>query len=318
LFGADPRVPGALLLVNSWTKAGAIWAYDPKTKTTSDTYLQPTGPHDEFTNVEAEELKIPSYDGTLVPLSIVHPKGMKLDGSNPTLLYAYGSYGYAISPSFDLTELAWYERGGVNATCHVRGGGEYGEEWHDAGKRQTKNNSWLDFIACAEYLIKNKYTSSPRLAGQGASMGGVTVGRAVTEKPELFGAILLDAGIFDFLRAEAADHLDNAEQGDSKTEQGFKTLYAMGAYHFVKDGTPYPAALFTAGMNDPRLKPWQSAKMVARLQAATTSGKPVLLYIDYEGGHDVGTTATEYETRLANSWSFLLWQFGVPEFQPER
>jgi len=219
LFGTDPRVPGALLLVNSWTRAYTIRAYDPKTKTTSDTNLQPTGPHDEFTNVEAEELKIPSHDGTLVPLSIVHPKGMKLDGTNPTLLYGYGAYGYSLSPSFDFTELAWYERGGVNATCHVRGGGEYGEEWHDAGKRQTKSNSWLDFIACAEYLIKKKYTSSPRLAGQGASMGGVTVGRAVIEKPELFGAILLDAGIFDFLRAETADLLDNAEQGNSKTEQ---------------------------------------------------------------------------------------------------
>jgi prolyl oligopeptidase len=120
------------------------------------------------------------------------------------------------------------------------------------------------------------------------------------------------------LRAETADLIDVPEVGDSKTEDGFKALYAMSPYYYVRDGTPYPAALFTAGMNDPRLKPWQSTKMVARLQAGTTSGKPVLLYVDYAGGHDSGNTAGEYRERLANSWSFLLWQFGAPEFQPKR
>jgi prolyl oligopeptidase len=165
-------------------------------------------------------------------------------------------------------------------------------------------------------LIDKKYTSSVRLAGQGASMGCVTVGRAMTDQSGLFAAVLVDAGISDMLRAEATDLLDEAEQGNTKTEGGFKALYAMSPYYHVKDGTAYPAALFTAGINDPRLKPWQSAKMVARLQAATTSEKPVLLYIDYEGGHDVGTTTTEYEARLANSWSFLLWQFSTPGFQP--
>ena len=146
-------------------------------------------------------------------------------------------------------------------------------------------------------------------------MGCVTVARAMTVQPGLFAAILIDAGVSDFLRAESADLLDEAEQGSAKTEEGFKTLYAMSAYYFINDGTRYPAALFAAGINDARLKPWQSSKMVARLQAATTSGKPVLLYIDYGGGH-VGTTASEYEAQLANSWSFLLWQFGSPEFQP--
>lgn len=316
LFGTDPRVPGTLLLVNSWTSAYKIYAYDPSTRKASDTKLQPAGPHDEFTNVEVKEVKVPSHDGTLVPLSIVYPKDVKLDGSNPTLLYAYGAYGVSQSPTFDFTELAWYERGGINAVCHVRGGGEYGEQWHEAGKKQTKSNSWLDFIACAQYLIEKKFTSSPRLAGQGASMGCVTVAQAMDERPGLFAAILVDAGISDFLRAEAADLLDEAEQGNTKTEEGFKILYAMSPYYHIKDGTPYPAALFAAGINDPRLKPWQSAKMVARLQAATISGKPVLLYIDYAGGHDVGTTAPEYEARLANSWSFLFWQFGSPEFQP--
>jgi prolyl oligopeptidase len=243
---------------------------------------------------------------------------MKLDGLNPTLLYGYGAYGISQGPEFDQTLLAWYERGGVNATCHVRGGGEYGEEWHQAGKGPTKPNTWLDFIACAQYLIDKKYTSPAHLAGQGGSMGGIMVGRAITDRPDLFAAVLVDSGVPDMLRAETADLIDVPEVGDSKTEAGFHALYAMSPYYFVKDQTPYPAALFAAGMNDPRLKPWQSTKMVARLQAATTSGKPVLLYVDYAGGHDSGNTADEYRERLANSWSFLLWQFGVPEFQPAR
>ena len=147
-------------------------------------------------------------------------------------------------------------------------------------------------------------------------MGGIMIGRTITDRPDLFAAVLVDSGVPDMLRAEATELIDAPEVGNSKTEAGFKALYAMSPYHFVKDGTPYPAALFTAGMNDSRLKPWQSAKMVARLQTATNSGKPVLLYVDYAGGHDVGNTAAEYQARLANSWSFLLWQFGAPEFQP--
>lgn len=318
LFGSDPRVPGTLLLLNSWTKAYKIYAYDPATRKVTDTDLQPAGPHDEFTNVEAVEVKVASHDGTLVPLSIMFPKGMKRDGLNPTLLYGYGAYGYSLNPDFDFTQLAWYERGGVKATCHVRGGGEYGEEWHQAGKGPTKPNSWLDFIACAHYLIEKKYTSPSHLAGQGASMGGIMIGRAIEEQPDLFAAVLVDAGISDMLRAEATETDIAPENGSSKTEEGFKALYAMGPYHYVKEKTSYPAALFTVGINDPRLKPWQTAKMVARLQAATTSGKPILVYVDYEGGHDVGNTAKEHATRLANSWSFLMWQFGAPEFQPRR
>jgi prolyl oligopeptidase len=317
LFGTDPRMPGTLLLLNSWTQAYKIYAFDPGTRRVFDTNLQPPGPHDEFANVESVEVRVASHDGTLVPLSIAYPKGMKRNGLNPTLLYGYGAYGISQGPEFDQTLLAWYERGGVKATCHVRGGGEYGEEWHQAGKGPTKKNTWLDFIACARYLIENKYTSPAQLGGEGASMGGITIGGAITERPDLFAAVLVDVGVPDMLRAETADLIDVPEVGDSKTEDGFKALYAMSPYYFVKDGTSYPAALFTAGMNDPRLKPWQSTKMVARLQAATSSGKPVLLLVDFEAGHTGGTEG-QYQKRLANSWSFLLWQFGAPDFQPQQ
>jgi prolyl oligopeptidase len=171
VLAADPRVPDVLISLGSWTKAYKIYAYDPSTKRLSKTNLDPDGAHDEFAEVESEEVQVSSYDGTLVPLSIAHPKKMKLDGSNPTTLRAYGAYGVSLGPEFDQTLLAWYEKGGINAVCHVRGGGEYGEEWHRQGKEQTKPNTWLDFIACTRYLIDQKYTSPQHLGALGASAG---------------------------------------------------------------------------------------------------------------------------------------------------
>jgi prolyl oligopeptidase len=316
----DPRLPGTLLYMSSWAKAFKVYAYDPETKRVTDTRLQPTGPYDDPVNVESVEVKARSYDGTLVPLSITYPKGMKLDGSNPTFLSGYGAYGYAYDPYFAPTNLAWYEKGGVTAVCHVRGGGEYGEEWHLAGKGQTKPNTWRDFIACAQYLIDNKYTSPARLAGEGASAGGILIGRAITERPDLFGAALIDVGALDTLRFEttANGETNIPEFGSTKTEEGFKALYEMSAYPHVKDHTPYPAVLINTGMNDPRVDPWEPGKMAARLQAATSSGKPVLLRVDFGGGHGGGSGEKEFQERLADSCSFLLWQFGVPEFQPQK
>jgi len=317
VLATDPRLPGALLSVGSWTKAYKIYVYDSSTRQLSKTTLEPDGPNDEFANVESEELKVRSYDGTLVPLSIAHPKGIKMDGKNPTTLRAYGAYGVSLGPEFDQMLLAWYERGGVYAVCHVRGGGEYGEEWHKQGKEQTKPNTWLDFIACARYLVERKYTSPGYLAAQGASAGGIPVGRAITEEPDLFAAAIFDYGGVDMLRIDAtANGSPNiVEFGTTKTEDGFNALYAMSPLQHVKSGIPYPAVLLTAGINDPRLSPWQPGKLAARLQAASTSGRPILLCVDYEGGHGASTEKS-YQESQANSWSFLLWQFGVPAFQP--
>jgi prolyl oligopeptidase len=320
-FFTDPRLPGALVYLTSWAKAVEIYAYDPETKQITDTKLQPTGPYDDPTNIESVEVKVPSHDGTLVPLSIIHPKNMKLDGSNPTLLGGYGAVGISESPFFRPMSLAWYERGGVYAVCHVRGGGEYGEEWHLAGKGNTKPNTWRDFIACAQYLIDNKYTSPPRLAGEGGSAGGILIGRAITERPDLFGAAIDVVGCSDMLRYETtANGLTTIpEFGSTRTEEGYKALYAMSAYHHIQDRTAYPAVLLETGMNDPRVDPWQTAKMAARLQAATASGKPVLLRVEYSGGHGgIGGTKKQAQETLADEWSFLLWQFGVPDFQPPK
>ena len=180
----DPRLPGALLFMESWVKARKAYAFDPATKQVTDTGIQPAGPYGEPANLESVEVKVRSYDGTSVPLSIVYLKGMKMDGSNPTFLTGYGAYGDSESAGFATTNLAWYEQGGVSATCHVRGGGEYGEEWHLAGKGPSKPNTWRDLIACAQYLIDNKYTSSARLGGLAASAGGILIGRAITERPD--------------------------------------------------------------------------------------------------------------------------------------
>lgn len=313
----DPRLPGALLYMNSWTKAFAIYAYDPRTNSVTDTKLQPAGPYDAPTNIESVEVKVRSYDGTMVPLSIVYPKGMKRDGSNPTLLDGYGSYGISATPFFPQFFLAWYEQGGIFAECHVRGGGEYGEEWHLAGKGATKPNTWRDFIACAQYLIEHKYTSPERLAGSGTSAGGILIGRAITSRPDLFAAAIDWVGMSDTLRSETtANGVPNIpEFGSVKTKAGFDALYAMSAYAHIKDGTKYPAVLLMTGANDPRVDPWEMDKMAARLQAATASGKPILLRVNYAGGHQIiGGTEAQTQRVFADQWSFLLWQFGMPGF----
>lgn len=317
----DPRVPGALVYMESWTRAYQVYAYDPQTKRVSNTKLQPAGPYDHPANIESVEVKVRSYDGTSVPLSIVYPKSMKSDGTNPTLLDGYGAYGIVVPAYFDPKLLAWYEEGGIYAECHVRGGGEYGEAWHLAGKGPTKANTWRDFIACAQYFVDHKYTSPSRLTGSGTSAGGILIGRAITSRPDLFAAAIDWVGASDMLRMETtANGVPNIpEFGSVKTEAGFKNLYAMSAYAHIKDGTKYPAVLFMTGANDPRVDPWQMDKMAARLQAATSSGKPVLLRVNYQGGHQIIGGTEEQTLRVyADQWSFLLWQFGVSEFQPPK
>jgi prolyl oligopeptidase len=318
LVSTDPRITGAVLELTSWTKAPRIYAYDLQTKSVRNTGLQPAGPFDDPPDVESIEVKVPSHDGVLVPLSITYPERIKLDGSNPTRLVGYGAYGIPIQPEFRSTRIAWYERGGIYAVCHVRGGGEYGEEWHLAGKEATKPNTWRDFIACGEYLVRQKYTSPARLSGEAGSAGGILIGRAITERPDLFGAAIDAVGLSDLLRSETtANGLPNVpEFGSTKTESGFKALFAMSTYEHIEEKTPYPAVLVETGMNDPRVDPWEAAKLTARLQAATSSARPVLLRVEYEGGHGgIGGTAKQAQERLADEWSFLLWRFGIPEFQ---
>jgi prolyl oligopeptidase len=313
----NPAEAGVYVSAASWTKSPVFLNYDPKTKKIADTKIVPPSPVD-FSAIESEEVKAKAPDGTLVPLSIVHQRNLKMDGSHPTLLHGYGSYGITYDPGFDPSSLAWLERGGVIAVAHIRGGGEYGEDWHNAGRKATKENTITDFIACAQYLIEHKYTSASHLAGEGTSAGGITIGGAITERPDMFGAALDNVGMSDDLRAEFQINgpANIPEFGTVKNEEDFHHLLAISAYHRIKDQTAYPAVLLTTGINDPRVDPWQMDKMTARLQAATSSGKPVLLRVDYDAGHGgIGATRTQHTALLTDQFSFLFWQLGDPDFQ---
>jgi prolyl oligopeptidase len=254
----------------------------------------------------------------MVPLSIIYKRGIRLDGSHPAWLEGYGAYGITLDPTFRPTMLASLERGGIFAVAHVRGGGEYGEDWHVGGQKLTKQHTIDDMIACAQYLIEHKYTSPQHLAGEGTSAGGITIGGAITQRPDLFGAALIRVGDSDSMRSElmASGPANIPEFGTVKDKDGFKALYAMDAYQHVKADTNYPAVLLTTGANDPRVAPWQAAKMAARLQASTTSGKPVLLRVDYDAGHGMGSTKSQRDEELADELAFLFWQLGAPDFQP--
>ena len=311
-FAVHPDVEGAFVFTASWTRGGRIYSFGPKTRVLTDTGLKPPGKFDDPEGIEAHEVLVPSHDGVKVPLAIVHKSGLKLDGSNPTLLTGYGSYGISLSPGFDPTDLAWLERGGVLAYAGVRGGGEYGKQWHLAGRMKTKPNTWRDFIACGEYLIQKGYTSPAKLAGEGTSAGGILIGRAITDRPDLFAAALVRVGCTDLVRAETTTNgVPNIQEfGSVATKEGFDALLAMSPYHHVKDGVEYPAVLLTHGVNDPRVEAWMSAKLTARLQAATASGKPVLFRVDYQAGHGIGSTRTQRQAQQADEWAFLLWQMG--------
>jgi prolyl oligopeptidase len=314
----DPRLPGVVFNAGAWTRFGGYYAYDPKAAKVVDTRLQPQGPYDNPSDLVSIEVKVKSHDGTLVPLSIVHKKGMKLDGTNPTILYGYGAYGISQTPFYSPQYLAWFEHGGVFAVAHVRGGGENGEEWYKGGYQQTKPNTWRDAIACAEWLVAQRYTSPAKLAIEGGSQGGIYVGRSITERPDLFGAAIDQVPVSDAIRSsfESNGELDKTEIGTTETEAGFRALLAMSPYHHIKDGTKYPAVMVVTGINDPRVEAWQAAKMAARLQAATTSGKPVLLRVDFDAGHGYGSTKKQRNEELADTLAFLLWQFGVKDFTP--
>jgi len=310
---ASPVLETILIRTSSWTKGSVVYSYNPDENTFEETDLLPKGKFDDLEGFESVEVKVKSHDGIMVPLSIIYKTGIELNGKNPALISGYGSYGMIDYVYFSPLNIAWLERGGILADAHIRGGGEYGKAWHMAGQKTTKSNTWKDFIACAEYLIEKGYTSHNLIAGQGGSAGGITIGRAITERPDLFRAAIINVGCLDAIRMETTTNgVPNIQEfGTVKIEEEFKGLLAMSSYHHVRDGVPYPAVLLTAGMNDPRVDPWLSAKMTARLQAATASSNPVLLRVEYSAGHGIGSTRKQRLEGLADEWAFLLWQFGI-------
>jgi prolyl oligopeptidase len=312
------QASGILLNLTSWIRASAFYKYDPDRAEMVRLPLQPDGPYDQPQDLIAEELRVKSYDGTEIPLSVQGLKTFKKDGTHPVLLSGYGAYGIVDEPFYFPTQLAALEHGMWLATAHVRGGGIEGDSWHRAGMKATKPNTWKDFIACGEYLIQNGYAAKDKLTGIGGSAGGILIGRAVTERPGLFAAACPIVGALDMLRAENTPNgpPNIPEFGTVKIKDEFESLLAMSTYEHVIPGTRYPALLFYHGFNDPRVPVWMSAKAAARFQAATSSGKPVLLDIDYESGHGIGSTQAQLTRRRTDVLAFLLWQVGDPNFQP--
>ena len=317
LAGVDYRLPGVLATLQSWTRSAQIYGIDGGVA--RNTGLQPRGPFDAPTQYVSTEVLVPSHDGAQVPLSIIHRRDLKLDGSNPTLLYGYGSYGMTEEPWFSAWRLAWLERGGVFAVANPRGSGAFGYDWYKGGFQASKPDAWKDFIATAQYLIDKQYTRPEKLGIYGGSAGGILVGRAMTERPDLFAAVVASVGVMDTVRAELTPNgLPNIpEFGTHKTEEGFRALLEMSTYHHIRDGERYPAVLFTHGVNDPRVEVWESMKAAARLQQASASGRPILLRLDYDAGHGIGNTLQQRIAERADLISFLLWQFGVKGYQPQ-
>ncbi|AFY32622.1 prolyl oligopeptidase [Calothrix sp. PCC 7507] len=257
---------------------------------------------------ETKQVFYPSKDGTQIPMFITYKKGIKLDGNNPTYLYGYGGFNASMTPSFSVSLLVWLEMGGVYAMPNIRGGGEYGEEWHQAGMKEKKQNVFDDFIAAAEWLIKNKYTKTEKLAIAGGSNGGLLVGACMTQRPDLFAAALPAVGVMDMLRFHkfTIGWAWTSEYGSSDNPEEFKTLYAYSPLHNLKPNTAYPATLITTADHDDRVVPAHSFKFAATLQAAQSGDAPVLIRIETKAGHGGGKPTAKVIEEAADKWAFLV------------
>ena len=288
-----------------------IYKYDIATKK-STLFRQPEIAGFKSEDYETKQVFFTSKDGTRVPMFIVYKKGLKLDGNNPTLIYGYGGFNSTTSPGFSSTRLALLEQGFVYVSANIRGGGEYGEKWHEAGTKLKKQNVFDDFIAAAEYLIANKYTSAKRLAIQGGSNGGLLVGVVANQRPELFKAVIQQAGVMDMLRFHkfTIGSAWKADYGSSENAEEFKALYAYSPIHNIKQGTSYPATLITTADHDDRVVPAHSFKYAAALQAGQGGDSPILIRIDTKSGHSASNTTKTIE-QAADIYSFLMWNLGV-------
>ena len=299
-----------LYSLSGWTQLPRTFLLKGNESTDSGLRVNPPLPN--LPDVEVVDVKVASYDGAMVPMTILHRKGMKRDGNNPTLLTAYAAYGFSETAGFSPAAMVWLEQGGVMAYANVRGSGVYGDDWYRGGFKATKANTWKDGIACAKYLIAEGYATPKTLGVSGGSAGGIFVGRSVTTAPELFAAAIFNVGVMDTVRAEeSANGITNiSEFGSARNAKEFPSLLDMSTYHNIRDNTAYPAVMLVHGINDPRVDVWHSAKAAARLQAASTSGKPILLRLDMQAGHGIGSTATQRYAMAADIYSFLLWQMG--------
>jgi prolyl oligopeptidase len=313
-LATDPQRDGVTFYEEGWTHAGASYRYDPATRKVASIGLD-TVTNADYTGMVADEVVATSADGTGVPLSILHRADLARDGSHPAIVNGYGGYGMSQLPYFSPSRLAWLERGGVYAVCHVRGGAEKGHQWQLDGTHEHKMNGIHDLEACARYLTDAKLSSPAHTFAQGGSMGGILIGRALTEAPALFAAANIQVGMVDPVRILASENGANqvAELGDPRTEAGFKAIYEMSPYAHTT-AQAYPATIFTIGLNDGRVAPWMTGKMAARMQAVDTGGKPILIRVEEDAGHGIGSTRDQAAEERADVWSFFLAASGDPAF----
>jgi prolyl oligopeptidase len=312
------RGGNVLFNASSYLEPSAWYRFDAAAGKAIRTALFRTSPI-HFDDCEVVREFATSKDGTRVPVNVIRRHGTRLDGGNPTLLEGYGGYGVSMKPFFlGAFTRAWLDQGGVYVVANLRGGAEYGEEWHQAGRLTRKQNVFDDFIACAQRLIERKYSSPAHLAIIGGSNGGLLMGAAFTQRPDLFRTVVSYVGIYDMLRVELDPNgaFNVTEFGTAKDPDQFKALYAYSPYHHVKDGTAYPAILFPTGENDHRVNPMESRKMTARLQAATSSGHPILLRTSANAGHGIGTAVDEQVEEDADVLSFLFAELEIKYAPP--
>lgn len=304
-FGGKRYDTETFYVFTSFTTPATIYRYDMVTGERS-LFRQPTVDFDP-TQYETRQVFYRSKDGTQVPMFITHKKGLTLDGNNPTYLYGYGGFNVSLTPSFSISNLVWMEMGGVYAIPNLRGGGEYGEDWHQAGIKLNKQNVFDDFIAAAEWLIENKYTRPQKLAIGGGSNGGLLVGACMTQRPDLFRAALPSVGVLDMLRFHkfTIGWAWCSDFGSPENPEEFKALYAYSPLHNLKPGTAYPATLITTADHDDRVVPAHSFKFAAALQAAHSGDNPVLIRIETKAGHGAGKPTAKIIEEIADKWAFL-------------
>jgi prolyl oligopeptidase len=293
-------------LFTGFTSPGTVYGVD---LTTGKSFVF-RAPKVDFNpnDYETKQVFYASKDGTKVPMFITHKRGLKLDGTNPTYLYGYGGFNVSLTPAFSIGNLVWMEMGGVYAQANLRGGGEYGEDWHQAGMKLKKQNVFDDFIAAAEWLIANKYTSTPKLAIGGGSNGGLLVGACITQRPDLFGAALPAVGVMDMLRFQkfTIGWAWTSDYGSSDNAEEFKALYAYSPLHNIKLGTKYPATMITTADHDDRVVPAHSFKFAATMQEAQAGDNPILIRIETQAGHGAGKPTAKIIEEIADKWGFLV------------
>jgi prolyl oligopeptidase len=313
-FGGKKEAEVIYYSFTNYVMPSSTYTFDPKTGL-SKLYRAPKIDFDS-SQYESKQIFYTSKDGTKVPMIITHKKGLVLDGKNPTILYGYGGFNISLTPSFSIANTVWMENGGVYAVPNLRGGGEYGKKWHDAGTQMKKQNVFDDFIAAAQYLIDNNYTSSDYLAVRGGSNGGLLVGATMTQRPDLMKVALPAVGVLDMLRyhtftAGAGWAYDYGTAEDSK--EMFEYLKAYSPVHNVKAGTQYPATMVTTGDHDDRVVPAHSFKFAAELQAKQSGSNPTLIRIETDAGHGAGTPVSKTIDQYADIFGFTLYNMGITE-----